>query len=340
LKILKIIISSTTILLALVTGYLCTETLFYTTLGSLAIAVTLLTKESNLNRNIKIIAFSAVVVFTVFHLGLLAKLSRPFCANGELTKNESVWENIEPINLDSINTELTKHNSNFRSDTLTSVTYKAESRPIIILRDRHVNNHSKRVLIIAGAHGTEPAGVFAIPLILNYIAEEGLLETYDINIIPTLNPIGLLAFARNNECNCDINRDFKEFSTKQTVALRQELSTNNYDMVIDLHEGIFSGHYVMSNNSEISDYLTDELRETNTQLSPLLDNSVAGFLYEYRFNNFLTNYGSTMTLLGYLSNRGVDCLVSESDVKIDNTNRRANNHLKVVKAIIDYLGNK
>ncbi len=101
-----------------------------------------------------------------------------------------------------------------------------------------------RVLLSAGVHGNEPAGVecllqFAEALSQNPDRYPGI--TFDI--VPLVNPWGWIHRRRRNADNRDLNRDFASFHARESAIMRDLRRRNAYDLMVDLHEDSHVGGF-------------------------------------------------------------------------------------------------
>lgn len=111
--------------------------------------------------------------------------------------------------------------------------------PIVILQYKSPQKASKKILITAGIHGDEPAGVSSTMKIIDKLAERkgtDFISDANIDFVPWINPWGLLNGKRENSSGIDINRDFTHLRTAEAQIFTRGISQVDYDVVLDLHE--------------------------------------------------------------------------------------------------------
>lgn len=103
----------------------------------------------------------------------------------------------------------------------------------------------KRVLISAGIHGDEPAGVETICAFLEKRLYENFLNAWEFTLLPCINPSGYEAGTRNNWDDIDLNRQFKEEQTPREVTFVKNLLGKPYHLDLELHEDVDSSGYYL-----------------------------------------------------------------------------------------------
>lgn len=96
-----------------------------------------------------------------------------------------------------------------------------------------------RVLITAGMHGDEPAGVEAAVALIRLLASEQKPKVFShvaIDLVPWVNPWGFQHLSRENAESKDINRDFNRLKTFEAASLVAAVESQHYDVALDLHE--------------------------------------------------------------------------------------------------------
>lgn len=110
---------------------------------------------------------------------------------------------------------------------------------------------AKRVLITAGIHGDEPAGVETVCSFIERKEYKKFLPNWEITIVPCINPFGYENNTRSNHEGVDLNRKFKSPAPPIEVVLAQSLFDSVFDMTIELHEDIDSSGYYFFHSSAI-----------------------------------------------------------------------------------------
>jgi hypothetical protein len=95
----------------------------------------------------------------------------------------------------------------------------------------------KRVLVLAGLHGNETAGVhYVLELIQNLTGPVRSAALYDMDILPLVNPWGYVHDRPSSWNGVDIGRDFSGFESHEARVVRRFLREKQYDLVLDLRE--------------------------------------------------------------------------------------------------------
>lgn len=110
----------------------------------------------------------------------------------------------------------------------------------------------RRVLISAGIHGDEPAGMEAVCVFLENHLYKNFLSEWEFTLLPCINPHGFEAGSRNNLDDIDLNRKFKESHPPREVAFVQSLLTPPYHLDLELHEDVDSPGYYLYQKDKYS----------------------------------------------------------------------------------------
>jgi len=105
--------------------------------------------------------------------------------------------------------------------------------------------NKKRVLISAGIHGDEPAGVETICAFIERKEYKKFLREWEMTLVPCINPFGYEANTRVNHEGIDLNRKFKSSTPPREVVLAQMLYDLPFDLTLELHEDVDSSGYYL-----------------------------------------------------------------------------------------------
>ena len=97
----------------------------------------------------------------------------------------------------------------------------------------NANRERPRVLLIAGTHGDEPAGVEAALRLLERKTER---PPAHFEILPCVNPHGYIRNRRLNSGGDDLNWSYLRLDLPEIAAVHQVADNQRFDAVIDLHE--------------------------------------------------------------------------------------------------------
>lgn len=110
---------------------------------------------------------------------------------------------------------------------------KPEKYPLFYVQ---IGRGSKRVLLSAGIHGNEPAGVYALLEFLKGPVHD-YTENMAFTIFPCLNPWGFEHDRRFNVNGIDINRSFVRNNSRAAVILKRYISERSgFALALNLHE--------------------------------------------------------------------------------------------------------
>jgi len=202
--------------------------------------------------------------------------------------------------------------------------------------------NSKRVLISAGIHGDEPAGVETICSWIEGREYLKFINDWEITLIPCINPFGYESGTRVNHEGVDLNRQFKSLSPPREVALVQSVFLNPFDLTMELHEDEDSSGYYLY-HSGASDLNTDlpfsVLNEVQKVMPVNSDSEIDGMPARggviERVSNLEKMDWWPMALYA-LSKGSRTCLTLETAPRFSMENR-VDAHLKAIKTALDFF---
>ncbi len=126
----------------------------------------------------------------------------------------------------------------FEQTKLGPVTYGTKHYPIYALVSKGPQGKRKNVLLSAGVHGDEPAGVFSL---LQFLERDVARYTdrFRFFVLPCVNPSGFEADSLENHGGNNINRAFKKETPAQEAKLVMDqlaMWKETFAFTIDMHE--------------------------------------------------------------------------------------------------------
>ena len=153
--------------------------------------------------------------------------------------------------------------------------------PILALHRfaRSEAGNPRRIYISAGIHGDEPAGPLAA---LTLLQENRWPENAEIFLLPCLNPVGFTLNQRENADGLDLNRDYRNSRTAESLAHIAWLDRQlRFDFTLCLHEDWESqGFYLYEQNPDHRPSFAEAIIEAvkpvcPIDLSPLIEDRPA-----------------------------------------------------------------
>jgi len=226
------------------------------------------------------------------------------------------------------------------------ITCDGRTHPMLSVTSRARGPEQKTLLVLAGVHGDEQAGLLAVPHLLEGWTTDG--DHVRLVVITPVNPVGAAKMSRVNGDGHDINRDFVRFVTAEARLVRDVIDREKPDFVVSLHEGPQDGTFMFANRfveTRIAHALCDALARGGTKLarrdyfyrrlrSP-------GLAPSSRAQRALTTVW-TLTLrskatIGYSEDRGIPEIVLESPARVIDEDARVRPHVDVVTAVAGLL---
>lgn len=226
----------------------------------------------------------------------------------------------------------------FEVRTEASVSYRGRAHPILSVRSRpHAN---KTLLVLAGVHGNEHAGLLAIPRIL----EQWSSERVRLVVVTPVNPVGAAELSRYDAEGYDINRDFVRFYTPEARVVRDVYARERPDFVISLHEGPQDATFMFTNrfvDAALARTLLDALSAGGTILA---EKDYFGLRLHPRGLSASTPAGEALTwlwartlgmktTLSYSDDHRIPEITLESSWRLPDESARVRAHVDLVAAL-------
>lgn len=252
-------------------------------------------------------------------------------------------DRFDPLDLDGYVARIRAfEGERFAVATESVITYRERAHPIISVSSRAPAE--KTLLVLAGVHGDEQAGLFAVP----HVLEAWKSERVRLVVITPVNPVGAAERSRFNADGYDINRDFLRFVTPEARLVRDVIDREKPDFVISLHEGPQDGTFMFTNHfvdTRLANALCDALARGGTRLAAKdyfgrrLD--PRGLAPSSRTVRALTTlWGLTLRMkatIGYSEDRGIPEIVLESPSRSADEVERVRPHVDLVAAVAAQL---
>ena len=176
----------------------------------------------------------------------------------------------------------------------------------------------KEVLLVAGVHGNETAGVeCALQLVRSLAAATPASAPYDLDVLPLINPWGYVHDLPTSPVGVDIGTDFSSFDSHEARLIRRFLRDKRYDLVVDLREdagadGFSIWQYGLPDTAA-SRQVVDRVRAAGY---PIADSTAVAFLRPKQgvvsapmWGLSLLRLSRELTLAGFIRGGGVSSVV-------------------------------
>lgn len=234
----------------------------------------------------------------------------------------------------------------FEVKTETEVSYGGRAHPILSVRSRP-RRADKTLLVLAGVHGNEHAGLLAVPRLLEKWSDEHG-EGVRLVVVTPVNPVGAAELSRYNAEGYDINRDFVRFYTPEARLVRAIFERERPDFVVSLHEGPQSATFMFANRfvtGETARELLDALASGGTVLAEKdyfgLRLEPAGLSPSTAMARAVTKLWASVlgmkTSIAYSEDLGIPELVLESSWSLPAEDARVRAHVDLVLAVALHL---
>ena len=149
-----------------------------------------------------------------------------------------------------------------RLETIGEFESDGRTYPITMLRLGEDRIGKPRVMIDAGIHGDEPAGVEAAAQFIERAIEDTALRSrFSFTIFPCNNPTGWELDTRENARGIDLNREFASRRPEPEVEIIQRaLQGRCFDLVFEMHEDVDSpGLYLYELACDANDHVGEKI---------------------------------------------------------------------------------
>jgi murein peptide amidase A len=167
--------------------------------------------------------------------------------------------------------------SEHRESSLSLHELTAAGRTYELMRVVLGSGAPQRVLLSAGIHGDELAGVEALCEWLESHAYMKFLHRWDITMFPCLNPWGYEHGTRENGDGHDLNREFNSAHPPQEVRFVQSVLQEPFDLSLELHgDEDSAGYYLYETVQPGADIGHRVIEQIHTIMPVNLDATIDG----------------------------------------------------------------
>lgn len=247
------------------------------------------------------------------------------------------------FDLDAYVARLHAHDpARFEVTTEASIDYRGRPHPILTIRSR--GPADKTLLVLAGVHGNEHAGLLAVPHVLDAWDRDRVR----LVVVTPVNPVGAAELSRYNAEGYDVNRDFVRFATPEARVVRAVHERERPDFVVSLHEGPQNATFFFANRfvgAALARTLLDALAAGGTALAERdyfgMRLEPPGLSPSSPANRALMKlWASTLkmkTSIAYAEDRGVPEVLLESSWRLADEAARVRAHVDLVGAVAETL---
>jgi hypothetical protein len=151
----------------------------------------------------------------------------------------------------------------FKSEQYGSVTYDGRSYPLMRVISENWSNDKPTLVISAGVHGSEPAGVEAALTCIRDLFPQYTAQ-FNLAAYPCLNPSGYEIDSRWNFLGQDLNRNFGEQAAEEveecrlfTASVMGLAVSRPIDDLIDMHENLRVGVPEMQRQAALTNTMSN-----------------------------------------------------------------------------------
>jgi hypothetical protein len=246
-----------------------------------------------------------------------------------------------PMDLDEFYAAVRSRAARFELVQLGAVRDAGRDRPILAIRHRG-SLARQRILVVAGIHGNETAGLLAIPAFLELLEEDrSEYESWDVEIIAPANPVGVVHGSRYNGDGCDLNRDFGDPRTYEVRLIRESIAAWSPDLIVSLHEGPQDGYLLVvtsRGSRRVAEAAVRAVRERGITLARkhFAGSSLGtpGLSAEGRGTDFMKWALGLHTLGRFAASLGIGTYTTETSWSSENFEERILAHVVTLQAIL------
>lgn len=197
-----------------------------------------------------------------------------------------------------------------------------------------------KILLSAGVHGDEPAGVEAVIRFLE-ADNSSLLDNFEFFILPCLNPYGYSRNVRWNSDGLDINRTFENNLSMEAVLVKTLLADKQLDLAIDFHEDWeYRGFYLFEISKSNSELGKEIISRLGCKCEIKQESMIDGFINNNGVINLDCEQFGERVMALYLANNHVNhSLTLETPTQWD-FDKRVLTHLESLSIILESYINK
>jgi len=194
----------------------------------------------------------------------------------------------------------------------------------------------QQVLLSAGIHGDERAGVEALCEWLESHAYMKFLHWWDITMLPCFNPWGYEHGTRENGDGRDLNREFNSSHPPQEVLFVQSVLQQRFDLSLELHVDADSAGYYLYETARAGADIGHRVLERIRTIMPVnLDATIDGKSADggviVRHPKFGNPNGWPMALYGFT--QGIPCSLT-LEAGQSPLQRQVQAHLQAIEAAL------
>ena len=246
-----------------------------------------------------------------------------------------------PIDLDDFYASIRARSDRFDITELGSIHEDSVAYPILAIR-RPGPAAQRRMLVVAGIHGNETAGLLAVPAILDLLESDAPeARAWDVTIIAPANPVGVAHGSRYNGDGCDLNRDFGEPRTREARLIRDFIVAQPPDLIASLHEGPQDGYLLVATSRgsrALAEAAVHAVEEQGIALARNhfvgLSLGTPGLSAEGRGTDFLKWALRLKTLGNLATSLGIGAYTTETSWSSENLEDRVLAHVVTVQALL------